>query len=404
MTAPRKLPPIWLLGCTNATFGLYGGFAVVTLPEMLAAQGIPGGRIAAIVALVLSPAFWSFLISPILDVRFSRRTYALIFSVIAAISVALTVTFRTHIGAIEAIVITGYTAASLVQGAVGGWMGTLVRKEDDSRLGAWFAVSNIGSGGLMMLLSGEIVRHFPPAAAGTLIGAILLLPSLLYIAIPAPPPDRRLAAESFRQFFASILALVKRREVLVALMLFLLPASSFALTNVLGGIGKDFSATERMVSLFAGAGSAIAGVAASLLLPPLARRLALRPLYLAIGIAGALFTLSLLLLPHTPTTFAIAITGQNGFQALAFAAANAIAFETIGPANPLAATQFSLLLAASNLPITLMGFIDGRADTWRGITGSFAADAGISLTVCFLLLAALTLLHRRVATTAPALA
>ncbi len=404
--APRKLPPAWLLGCTNATFGLYGGFAVVTLSEMLAAQGIPGGRIAGIVAVILSSAFWSFLLSPILDVRFSRRTYALFFSLIAAASIAFTVTFRTHIAAIEAVVIAGYIAAALVQGAVGGWIGTLVDSEagrdDDSRLGAWFAVSNVGSGGLMMVVSGEIIQRLPPAAAGISIGLILLMPSLLYIVIPAPPPDPLLAAESFRQFFASILALVRRREVLVALMLFVMPASSFALTNVLGGIGKDFSATERMVSLFAGVGSAIAGVAASLLLPPLARRLALRPLYLAIGIAGALFTLSLLLLPHTPSTFAIAITGQNGFQALSYAAATAIAFETIGPANPLAATQFSLLMAASNLPISLMGFIDGRAYTWRGVTGSFAADAGISLIVCFLLLAALMILRRNVAVRATA--
>jgi PAT family beta-lactamase induction signal transducer AmpG len=363
------------MGSTNATFGLFAGFAVVTLPEMLAAQGVAGGRIAAIVALVLSPAFWSFLLSPILDVRFSRRTYALAFSMVAAVSIALAVTFRTHIAAVEAIVIVGFTAASLVQGAVGGWMGSL-----------------------MMLAAGEIVTHLPPPLAGTLIGSLLLLPSLLYIAIPAPPPDGRLAAESFRQFFRSILTLVQRREVLVALMLFLLPASSFALTNVLGGIGKDFSATERMVSLFAGVGSAVAGVVASLLLPPLARRLPLRPLYLAIGIAGALFTLSLLLLPQTPATFAIAITGQNGFQALSIAAASAIAFETLGPANPLAATQFSVLLAAINLPITLMGVIDGRAYTWRGVPAAFFVDASISLVVCTLLLLALHLLHRRART------
>jgi PAT family beta-lactamase induction signal transducer AmpG len=42
MGSSGKLPPIWLMGLTNATFGMYGGFAVVTLPSMLAAQGLPG--------------------------------------------------------------------------------------------------------------------------------------------------------------------------------------------------------------------------------------------------------------------------------------------------------------------------------------------------------------------------
>ena len=368
---PRKVPPVWLLGFTNATFGMFGGFSVVTVAEMLAAQGVSGDRIASIVAVILSPGVWIFLVAPLLDVRFSRRAYALVFSGLAAICVAVTVIFRTHIGLVEAVMVTGSICVGLVQGAVGGWMGSLIRQEDDGPLGAWFAVSNTGAGGVMMVIAGELIHRLSPILAGLVLGAMILLPSLLYLYIPSIPPDARLASESFRQFFRDIFALLKRREVLIALTLFLLPSSSFALTNVLGGIGQDFSATERMVSLFGGVGSAVAGVVGSLLLPPLARRLALRPLYLAIGIAGGLFTLSLLLLPHTPLTFGIAITGENLFQALAFAASNAITFETMGQGNPLAATQFSLLVAATNLPIIYMGFVDGAAYKWHAVSGQF---------------------------------
>jgi PAT family beta-lactamase induction signal transducer AmpG len=396
----RKLPPIWLLGFTNATFGMFGGFSVVTVAEMLAAQGVPGDRIASIVATILSPGFWIFLVAPILDVRFSRRSYALVFSLFGAISVAVSVIFRANVGLLEAVMVAGSISVGLVQGAVGGWMGSLIRKNEDGALGAWFAVSNIGSGGVMMVIAGELIRRLAPVTAGSLLGAIIMLPSLLYLYIPSIPPDGRLASESFRQFFRDILALLKRREVLIALALFLLPASSFALTNVLGGIGKDFSATERMVSLFGGVGSAVAGVVGSLLLPPLARKMALRPLYLAIGIAGGLFTLSLLLLPHTPAVFGIAITGENLFQALAFAASNAITFEVMGQGNPLAATQFSLLTAATNLPIIYMGFIDGAAYKWHAVIGSFAADAGISIAICLLLAWGLSIVQRRSGATA----
>lgn len=422
MPASRDLPPIWLLGFTNATFGMYAGFSVVTLPLMLASLGLPGGRIAAITAGVSSPGFWIFLLAPVLDVRFSRRTYALTFAFLAATCMALAVAHRHNAHFIEITLFLGYIAASLVQGAVGGWVGSLVEQrhhasplsasskanqpETDplvaadkqhrtSRLGAWFTVSNIGSGGLMMVVAGECITRLPPVMAGCLLGGILLLPSLLYLAIPAPPPDRRLARESFARFIHELLLLLKRREVLIAVALFALPSASFTLTNVLGGIGRDFSASERMVSLLAGSGAAIAGVVGSLLLPPLGRRLPLRPLYLGVGVVGAFFTLALLLLPRTPLTFAIAITGENIFQALAFAASSAIAFEVVGPDNPLAATLFSFLVAATNFPVIYMGFVDGQAYSWRGVTGSFLVDSGLSLAMCLLLGAGLYLLHQR---------
>ena len=370
------------MGLTNATFGLYGGFAVVTFPSMLAMQGLPGGQIAAITSSILSPGFFVFLVAPMLDVRLSRRTYALVFAAIAASAIGFTASHSAQLRLVEWIMFAGYLAASLVQGAVGGWMGSLIDKEQDSALGAWFTVSNIGAGGIMMLVAGEAVSRLRPALAGLLLGALLFAPTMIYLLVPAPGPDRKLARESYAQFFAEILALMKQRGVQLALAMFLLPSASFALTNVLGGIGADFNANQRLVGLLAGAGSAATGVAGSLLLQPLAKKLALRPLYLSIGIAGALFTLTLSVLPRAPWVFAIAIAGENLFQALAIATATAITFETIGPRNPLAATLFSLLIAAGNFSITYMGFLDGRAYTWGGVQGSLAADAGVSIAAC----------------------
>ena len=103
--------------------------------------------------------------------------------------------------------------------------------------------------------------------------------------------------------------------------------------------------------------------------------MALRPLYLAIGIVGACFTLSLILLPHTPAIFAVAMTRVNLFQSLAITGTFAIGFETIGQNNPLAATTFSVLSAASNFPIDYMQLIDGHGYTWHGVPSCFFADA-----------------------------
>lgn len=385
MQKTRRLPPTWLMGLTNAPFGLTGGFCAVIIPQLLAQHGIPAGHVAAIAAAILSPGFWIFAVSPVLDAWLSRRTYALIFGSFTAIAIVLTVMNAGRPGLVEAIMIPGFASAMLYQGAVGGWMGSLIDKKEDGRLGVWFAVANLGAGGLMMVLAGQLITRLTPMQAGLLIGVAVLLPMLLFMAIPSPSARLRPARESFGRFNRELLTLLRRRNVLMALALFLLPCASFALTNVLGGAGSDFAASERTVSMFAGVGSAAAGIVGSFLLFPLARRFPLRPVYLVIGITGAVFTLSLLSLPRAPWAFGVAITGENLFQALAFATANAIAFEVIGPDNPFAATLFTVLLAASNLPITYMQYVDGLGYNWRGITGSFVTDAVISISACLLL-------------------
>jgi PAT family beta-lactamase induction signal transducer AmpG len=108
----------------------------------------------------------------------------------------------------------------------------------------------------------------------------------------------------------------------------------------------------------------------------------LRSFYFANGIVGCLFTLSLIILPHTTFTFAVALFGEFFFQALSFAIQIGIVFEAIGPDNPLAATTFAFLTAATNIPVTYLTFIDGYAYSVRGIVGTLFTDAAIGILTC----------------------
>jgi len=386
--APTLLPtvPVWLMGMTNATFGFFGGLLAIVVPALLAEQHVPEVRIAAITAAAMSPAFWAFLICPMLDVRFTRRWYAVLSGVASALLLAAGMMCLHHLAALELLLLLGFAAASVNQNALGGWLSTAIHHDDESRLSAWFNAANIGSGGIIAMVAAEVVHALPLPLASAVLGSMLLLPMAIYPFIPVTQPDGRLASESFAAFVRDVLALLKRRQVLIALALFLMPSASFALTNVLGGLGGDFHASARVVGLAGGIGVLTAGIVGSLVYPLLSRGMPLRPLYLCIGIAGALFTLSLLLLPHTPAAFAIAFVGENLFQALAITGAFAIGFETIGQNNPLAATTFSVLAAASNLPIVYMQVIDAHAYGWHGVAGSYAADATLGIVACTLLL------------------
>jgi PAT family beta-lactamase induction signal transducer AmpG len=228
-----------------------------------------------------------------------------------------------------------------------------------------------------------------------LLAAPNLAPLLLYAVTPAPGPDQRLARESFARFLADLTVLVRRPMVLQLLLLFAVPAASFALTNTLGGLGRDYRASEQFVAIMGGAAVTAAGLLGSLVTPPLVRRAPTRSLYIVVGIVGALFTLGLIALPHTPTVFALAIIGQNVAQSAALSLNNVIALQSLGKDNPFAATQFGLITSAAALPITYMQLLDGHAYGRGGLPLMYLADGGLGLMACLVMALLFRLWSRR---------
>lgn len=385
VAAQRSIAPIWLMGLTNSIFGMYGGIIVISLPELLSSRHVPETTIAAMCAVVLSPGFWGFLVSPVLDVRFSRRWYSMASAVIAAALLVAALLNLDHLGLVVGLLGTGFLFSCLNNAALGGWLSSITSTDDQGKLSSWLTIGNLAGGGAMAVAAGELVRNAPPGIAAGVLGAAIMLPTTVFPFMAAPGPDRRLAAESFGQFFGDVLNLIKRRDVLIALAIFMAPAATFSLTNFLAGVGDDFHASSHFVSLVGGAGVSLGATFGCLIFRFIDRVLPLRFLYLAIGLVGSLFTLVLLLLPRSPAVFAIAFIGENVFQGLAITTSVAISFEVIGHHNPLAATTYSILGAAFNIPITYMLYVDGWGYAKHGIVGSFVADASLGAMASILL-------------------
>ena len=388
------------MGLSNTTIGLVGGFIVLPLPQMLAAEGVPEWKIATVSAACLSPGLWVLLICPLLDVRFSRRWYATVFAALAGVCLTFAVLMRHHLLVLEVAVMIAYAASVMSSNALGGWLAGVIPEaaaedadtpnHEGASLSAWTQVGLFLGNGLMAAIAAEGLRRLPLSLIAILLGALVVLPAAIFPWIPVPisgstEPAKLGARESFSSLFRDLWALFKRREVLLTLLLFVAPTGSFALTNQLSGVAHDFHASDAFVGRIGGIVLTIAGAIGALLLPLLSRWVRALPLYLLIGTIGSLFTLALLLLPHSPTTFAVAFLGENIVQALSFTAAVAICFKTIGRNNPLAATQFSLLTSATVLPILYMGVLDGRSYTWRGLSGMYAVDGGLSVAACALM-------------------
>ena len=397
----RRRAPVWLMGLTYSTFGMYGGIVTVSMPQLLAARHIGESTIAMMSAVIVSPSFWSFLFSPILDVRFTRRWYSVTTAIAAAVLLVLAMLNLDRLAWFAAYLTAGFFSATLYQGAVGGWLASIIPSADENRLSVWVNIGNICAGGAMAMVAGALMRLLPPTAAAFLLGAAVLAPTAVFPWMPVAAADISGARGSLKRFLLDLALLLRRRDVLLALMLFIAPAATFSLTNFLAGVGQDFQASARSVALVGGAAVLLGGACGCLLFPLIDRLLPLRFLYLSIGALGALFTLASILLPRTPVSFAIAFIGQNVFQALAFTASTAITLDAIGRRNPLSATAWCLMFSAYNVPISYMLLVDGAGYGWRGVTGSYLADGGVSLLAC-LLLAVCLLRVRRAAATGPA--
>lgn len=381
----RHRVPVWLMGLTNLSYGLYGGAIAFAIPQLLGARQVPEATIAGLTAVAISPGFWAFLLSPVLDVRFSRRFYAVALSVFAALTLVVAFLSLGNLVLLEVVLTAGFFAAYLFQSALGGWLSSITSAEEENQVSVWITIGNTGGFSLMAIGCNQIVRHLSPLSAAIVLAAATLVPIIPFPFMQAPGPDRRLAGESFTQFFGDLVSLAKRREVLVALALFISPAATFSLTNFLGGRGSDFHASSGFVGLVGGAGVALGGIAGCLIFPALSRLLPLRPFYLAVGVAGAVCTLSLIPLPRVPASFAIVLIAENLFQCLAITACTAITFETIGQNNPLASTTFCFLGSAYGVPISYMLYVDAFGFARKGISGALGIDAVTGIVASVLL-------------------
>jgi PAT family beta-lactamase induction signal transducer AmpG len=385
----RSGPPIWLMGFCNLPSGIGAAVALTTTPQLLAARGVAEGRIADVTATMLVSIFTCCIFAPLLDWRFSRRTYAL---GLALLSGLLCFAALVSVGDLPllALLLLGLGwAFNLNNAAIGGWFSELASEDEKGHLGAWLTVGNLVGVGVTAAIAILAIRHLPAIVGPAVVSLLFLIPVPLYLMIPATPADSRLARESFIRFARDVGTLLGRSNVRWLVFFLIMPAASFALSNTLTGLGRDFGASEAFVGAVGGLGVAVAGVLGSLVVPPLARRIPAERLYLAVGAVGAAFSLLLIGLPPTPLGYAIAIAGQNGFWAASYSAIAIIILRSNGAHNPLAATQFGLLSAAAGAPLAYMQFIDGHAYDFGRLAGSYVADASISLAACAILAALL---------------
>ncbi|GAC1420108.1 MAG: hypothetical protein NVSMB62_13760 [Acidobacteriaceae bacterium] len=402
MSDRRYLPP-WAMGLAITPMGFYFGFISTAMPILLRAKGVSLGHIAQISAWGFSPSFWAFLLCPILDVRFSKRTYALVFAAIAALCLGAATLLTAHLTAFTVVLTTGCAAAVIFGNAHGGWMPDVIRDVHYSQVGGFANIANLGAAGAFAWLAIGLIRALSPVPAAILLGLTVLAPIAMLFFIPLPARPTRSAATVFGTFFRDLYRVSRTRRSIFGLLCFLSPTACFALTNLFSGMGADFHASEDWVTRINGPLVAIVCSLGCLAGIWICSRFVRRTVYVLAGFGGAAAALSLIFMPHLLPYYAAGALAYNFFQGINYTAFTAFEYEIVGPGNPLASTQMALLTAASNAPISYMTVIDGHFYTTRGLPGMLTVDALSSIIVGTLLLLLFRKLTRTSTTPTPAL-
>jgi PAT family beta-lactamase induction signal transducer AmpG len=383
------------MGLAVAPLGFYFGFISTAMPILLRAKGVPLGKISEISGYGFSPSFWAFLLCPILDVRFSKRTYALIFAVIAAICLGACTLLTGNLLAFTVVLTLGCASAVIFGNAHGGWMPDVIRDEHYSAVGGTSNIANLGAAGVFAWLTVGLMHALAPVTAAFTLGLLMLLPIALLFFIPVPARPTRTAAQVFGNFFRDLWRVSKTRRSLLGLMCFLSPAACFALTNLFSGMGSDFHTSEDWVTRINGPLVAVVCSLGCLSGIWFCNRFLRHHVYVIAGFGGAAAALSLIWMPHLLPFYAGGVLAYNFFQGINYTAFTAFEYEIVGPANPLSSTQIALLTAASNAPISYMTVVDGHLYTTHGLPGMLAIDAAASILVGTALLVLFRWISRR---------
>lgn len=378
-------------------YGAFNGVVAVALPYLLRRRGMSVEAIAGIAALVQVPAIWYFLWAPVVDLKLRRRTWVMLLSVVSGALTMLALSRDIPSTALlTALLITASAVNQPVSSAIGGLVATVMPNELRGHTGGWSQAGILGGGILTGGLSVYLSDRFPAWVVATCAALLVALPAFAVLAVDEPRGDREAQRNNPVRFFRELWTALKRREVWLGFLFFLSPIGAGALMNLFSAIAPDFHASSDMIVWIV----AVAGVltpAGALIGGFISDRVNRWLVYPIGGLLSAAAAAAMLVAPLTPATYVVGAAGYALATGFCYAAFMSLAFELLGRGAATSGTQFTLFMAAVNLPVAYMVRLDGIGHGHFGVRGMLGVEAAANglFAVLFLSLFALRSLRRR---------
>lgn len=387
---PKRWPPPWLFLILILPGGIYNGFTQTPLPFVLGRAGVPVDRIASLESLLQVPTIFYFFWAPLVDMKLRRRTWLVLASFASAACLALGTPLlgTRYLTPITMLLFAGMTINVLVSAAHGGLMVSTLTRAGQGKASGWTQAGNLGGGAVGAGITLWLLSRLPLPVAGLATAAMTAAPSLAALTIAEEPPKSSAnPLEHVRKIGKELLTVFHSRRTVWGLLLLAAPVSSGAALNLLPAVASHYGVGEQGVMWVNGMAGGLVLALGSLLATLIPGEWDRRLMYATAGLLNGLASLTLMagngsLVYYTGTVLYLITTGFG------YARFTALVMDVLGHGEHGMSTRYSLFLAAGNLPIAYVLWLDGQGFRRFGTHGLFGVDAAGNLLVFAIVISA----------------
>jgi MFS family permease len=402
----KRPPRPELFGLLIIPFGVAVGYQQVAMGYLLTFHVSKAAYINDLVVIAGYPHVIKFLWAPLLDTGASRRTWYLACAALTGVALfAASIVGPAHPTLYTVLATAAETFVATMSAAMGALMAVTLPPEMKGRAAGWNMGGNLGGTGVGGALAIFLARRLPGWETGAILAAICFTAATFALRIQEPPPERKEFWKPFVELLKLMVLLFKpfvaigrrlvgkagapttRRQLydLAGLIICLSPVGAGAMLLVLPITGgTDYGASEHQIELVNGVLAGFVAAAGCLLGGYLADRMNRRLCYAIAGGLTALTAIGFALAPLTPNAFTVGALSYTFMNGIAYAAFSAFVLEAIGDKGAVT-TKYTLFVAAANLAIQYMQYLDGHIHDRLGIRAMPWFDALATLGGCVVL-------------------
>ncbi len=368
--------------------GISQGFVYVTLPYLLTHNGFSVAQTAAIVAVGASASLFRFVLGPVVDVSLSlSKWYWISLAAIISTLLVLSVTPFSVKGSVmlTSIVFISQVAMNVMLLPIGAFMATSIEESKKGKASGWYQAGGLAGTGLGGGAGLWLAEHYSASVAGIVLSVFCLAFALIVLVLKDIEHQKEKSfAQELSGLAKDLLSMIKVPVTLLAIVLILLPIGTGAMANLWSAIAEDWKADADTVALITGILSGLISALGCVVGGFIADRKGIWFAYLASGIACALVTIAIAVMPMESSVYIGGVLFYAFTTGMVYAAFTAVVLFAIGKKH--AATKFSLMGSLGNISVVYMTSFNGwMHDQYNSkLMLTFEAVLGILCVIIFI--------------------